>query len=935
MDEVADDKAIAWSLKDFVAKGMPQRAFSRMIRELRDQAEADAGELAYRTATMPRDALVDLSRYGKNGYGVSARYAPAVLQAYEQSHRAREKPADTWTRLDLIANGIPETLVDNLLKTLKEAKQSKNNPVYRGMVIPAEDIVLFGDPNAPTVGVKPDSGARIIAHVLRTDGIPKNLMSSQEMAELMGIKDDAAGAIIFEIRKGLESAPDQSYVYKQMEMPQGVVAPYYERGQLAYGIQRPFGCAIAEDRRDVERKGAGYWTATEFNQAAGIDDVNTAGSIIGDLYAKALDPLKGESENRGIVFTKDDFKHIPDIQKGMRLAVKSELARALAEMIAAEKRQPKPPGGVSGKDLMDLGIGIGDRLMKDVKQQFDDGHAKAVYLGRKMRLEFPAGAIVKYYNKGQESYCFSKDHGERIIAAYIASGRKISLEALEAKGITPPSARPLSAVLAKAEDFVHSAMGQPKPHTLFCAFLDPSSGRENSIELRMYRWGENPDGGGIIIQRPPLSRSIKTGGSLVYGAAMLSEVEDRILAIPGVQAYRKLNNRRIAFGGGDEIIPDAIPANGNGLGVIEEKQGTYHLLMKYGPPHDTAISINLGLVHTPENLEAVHQRAGVLRQHIQDLHQAGAVATRLGVTDWLAGRYPFESPYSNERVRRIRVDFPTPGASTLVIYPPKFQGTPSSMWKARVAFEFNGQPITGNNASRILSFHILDGEKTLDRLVGSARIIKRILESQATGGGQWALNDEGQLLQRLDDPARPHDVDAIRLRDICNLAARYELDHEVAEARPRLMTENAGKKFLAVTLGIRRTHRGQRTEELFSERVAPNAPAEPLERTVYIPVRGDGGADHARADAFVDRVRMSVDAYLKRDYANFNPVELRIRRPKPYQPASFRNFLVRAVDTAIGEEFKDFKVNLPPPPGVGVTQRDEPRFPPKNGHIGR
>ncbi|MHC5541306.1 hypothetical protein ACYOEI_24055, partial [Singulisphaera rosea] len=38
---------------------------------------------------------------------------------------------------------------------------------------------------------------------------------------------------------------------------------------------------------------------------------------------------------------------------------------------------------------------------------------------------------------------------------------------------------------------------------------------------------------------------LNAGGSLVNGAARLSAFEDRILAIPGVQAYRKLKNRRI------------------------------------------------------------------------------------------------------------------------------------------------------------------------------------------------------------------------------------------------------------------------------------------------------------------------------------------------------------------------------------------------------
>lgn len=80
----------------------------------------------------------------------------------------------------------------------------------------------------------------------------------------------------------------------------------------------------------------------------------------------------------------------------------------------------------------------------------------------------------------------------------------------------------------------------------------------------------------------------------------------------------------------------------------------------------------------------------------------------------------------------------------------------------------------------------------------------------------------------------------------------------------------------------------------------------------------------ARADDFVDRIRMSVDSYLKRDYANFNPMEQRLRRPKPYQPTSFRNILQTAITTAVEAEFKDFRTDLPPPPGAGTEHENRP-----------
>ncbi len=909
-----------WTQTDFVENGMPIAFFKGMMREFAQQSLTGNDILQYGNISVPRTARVQLT---KQKFGIDAQYAPAIMAAYESKKKDETpKPDDAWERKDFIKYGVPKNLLDHLIRTLKIAKEANQDAEYRGKIVPKEDIFLF---NAATrgksefcVAVAADQAKELAEHAIKTENIPSYLMTDGVFAQGMGFDATRSNSIFREIRNGLEQSKEKAIEYWGVELPQGVIEPYYNKGQLAYGISRPFGHALREEhlnaKKRLEEELSGYWTTTEFAAAAGIGLVE-AGQYLETVHEKAQ-KLQGEAyENKGIKFTANDFKILTNSKQGTRIALKAEKAQAYAEKIHAEKENAKPEGVLSYTDLYDLGISTGKYIADTIKAQFDLGREKASYRAKSFNLEFPNNALVTYYQSGREAVGFTREHGERIISAYIASGKKVSLDALETKGITPPSAQPLSKVLEKAERFVREAVEHNPPHTLFCAFLDPDAGRNTPIELRMYRWGDNPNGEGIIIHRPPLQISIKTGCSLAYGAALLSEGEDRILAMPGVQAYRKLNNRHVQFAGGDEIIPNAAPINGNGLGVIEEKKGTFHLRLQYGEPDPADISINLGIVHTPENREAAELRAEAARQHIQELHQRGAVATKLGVTDWLSAHFPFQSPYSNENIRRVPVDFPTPGASNIVIYPPHFEGTPSSMWKARVGFEWNGKPITGTNASRILSFHMLEGDATLERLRNSAHIIKRILEAQAAGGGQWALDAQGQILQRQDNPNRPHDVDAVRLRDICNLAARYELEHEVVEARPRMQIEQNDKEYLSVTLGLRRTHRGQLTEECFSERLASNAPAEALERTVYIPVRGgDREAANERAGDFVQRVRELADSYLRRDYANFNPLEMRLRRPKPYQPASFRNMLETAIDTAISDEFRNFRTDLPPSP---------------------
>jgi hypothetical protein len=105
-----------WFLKEFKANGMPQGTYSKMIRKLRNQAEAGADTLTYMNKTIPKSALKELS----GAYGIDEKYAPDILAEYWATRV--EKPDGVSTYTDLIADGIPESRIDKLLKILKDEK---------------------------------------------------------------------------------------------------------------------------------------------------------------------------------------------------------------------------------------------------------------------------------------------------------------------------------------------------------------------------------------------------------------------------------------------------------------------------------------------------------------------------------------------------------------------------------------------------------------------------------------------------------------------------------------------------------------------------------------------------------------------------------------------------------------------------------------------